>query len=1181
MNKLLPSVKSLITLAALLCFLFQASAASAQKVSLSVRNATVKAAIERLQKDYGYSFVIKTKDADVNKKITLDVKNEEIGAVVGKMFAGQNVVSSVEGKMIAIMSVPAKRDAAARASANAVVKGVVKDSAGNPITGATVIVDGTTIGATTDLDGSFSVRIGARTDVRLIVSYLGLKTREVAVDDPARFYEVRLENDNMALDEVVVVGYGTQRRSLVTNAISQFKPTEENMRSVMSPSELLQGRIAGVSISTSSGNLGSAEKMSIRGSSSLSASNEPLYVIDGYPASEDVFINPNDIESIDILKDAASAAIYGSRGASGVVLITTKRGKEGEAAKVSYDFSYGIQQLDHKVDLLNAVQFRDLLIDARNNSYRLRATAAGVSWSPYDDNTVRAAKGFSLAEVGIPSMFYDFTTRTPVTPQYDTDWQDELFSNAGIMRHNVSVTGGSKAIKYMASLGYMDQDGIISPSNHNRINARLNLDAQITKRLSVSLSYSMYDAKNRVVQAEGRMINDGVIQSALMYLPNLPAYEENGDYARSAMIKMKTEWGMNFPENPLAIAHELDIQEKMSRHNLNVNVVYEFIPDLKLSARLGQQWYNYRYFYYRPMSIGRDAAVAYSDALKPYNIARTTSTYDVDRLGEFMLSYKKEFGRHHFDALAGYTLQKKTYDRLGVEATGFADDRIHEVTAHGSEATDVQLYDTRKAGWAMMSFLTRVNYAFDDRYTLTASFRADGSSRFGVDSRWGYFPSVSAGWTLSNEPFLKDALERVASIRLRASWGKSGNNDIGNYASIASISTGSYAFGNTPVSTTYEGSFADAALGWETTTQTNIGIDLGFLGGRLNVIGNYYNSISSDILYDYPISSISGATATKTNLGTAKIRNRGFDFQVDARVLTGKVNWNVSANVSVNRNKVVSMGGLDDIISTTERSVGSHITKEGYPIGSFYGYNAIGIMSKADYANALLDREVYLKNGNKFPEGYELKGPAVSSYSLDALSYGNAIWEDVNGDGLITTDDKTIIGDAYPDFTGGFSTNLSWKGLDFSASFVYSYGGEVINFQDYYLYNMEGSGNQYAIVADRYISDEQPGRNNVPIASRISTPNTSLKLSSYYVEDASFFRCANITLGYTLPKRWMSKLHVSSCRVYFSGDNLFTITPYRGYNPEVSYKSSNLMPGFDWGCYPLARIYSLGLNLTF
>lgn len=414
MNKLLPSVKSLITLAALLCFLFQASAASAQKVSLSVRNATVKAAIERLQKDYGYSFVIKTKDADVNKKITLDVKNEEIGAVVGKMFAGQNVVSSVEGKMIAIMSAPAKRDAAARASANAVVKGVVKDSAGNPITGATVIVDGTTIGATTDLDGSFSVRIGARTDVRLIVSYLGLKTREVAVDDPARFYEVRLENDNMALDEVVVVGYGTQRRSLVTNAISQFKPTEENMRSVMSPSELLQGRIAGVSISTSSGNLGSAEKMSIRGSSSLSASNEPLYVIDGIPLSNNsaslysfgenmsslATLNLTDIESIEVLKDAASAAIYGSRATNGVVLITTKQGREGKSeVKVNYGFSITQFPNTGRREYVGSKQYVEVFNEGVDNYNR--------------------QNGFTVNSSG-----YVKPIRNPYGDMPDTDWLD-------------------------------------------------------------------------------------------------------------------------------------------------------------------------------------------------------------------------------------------------------------------------------------------------------------------------------------------------------------------------------------------------------------------------------------------------------------------------------------------------------------------------------------------------------------------------------------------------------------------------------------------------------------------------------------------------------------------------------------------------------------------------------------
>ena len=1059
------------------------------------------------------------------------------------------------------------------------VTGTVKDQAGQPVAGATILVQGSTAGTTSNADGSYVIAVPAQGTLQ--VSFIGYQSQQIPVGDKTRI-DIVLKEDAKAIDDVIVVAFGTAKKEAFTGSATVLKSDDIAKTQQSNVAQALAGKVAGVQLTNTSGQPGKSPEIRIRGFSSLNAGNSPLWIVDGMPYSGDLNnLNPSDVESMTVLKDAASAAIYGSRGASGVVLITTKRGKDGEAAKVSYDFSYGIQQLDHKVDLLNSTQFRDLLIDARNNSYRLRATAAGVSWSPYDDNTIRAAKGFSLAEVGIHPMFYDFTTRTPVTPQYDTDWQDELFSNAGIMRHNVSVIGGTKAIKYMASVGYMDQDGIIAPSNHNRINARINLDAQITKRLTASISYSMYDAKNTVVQAEGRMINDGVIQSALMYLPNLPAYEENGDYARSAMIRMKTDWGMNFPENPLAIANELDINEKMSRHNLNLNLVYEFLPDLKLSARLGQQWYNYRYFYYRPMSIGRDAAPAYSEELRSSNIARTTSTYDVDRLGEFTLSYKKKIGRHHIDALAGYTLQKKTYDRLGVEATGFADDRIHEVTGHGSNASDISLYSTRKAAWAMMSFLTRVNYSFDDRYTLTGSFRADGSSRFGIDSRWGYFPSVSAGWTLSNEPFLKDALKDVASIRLRASWGKSGNNDIGNYASLAGISSGSYAFGQTPVSTTYEGSFTDAALGWETTRQTNVGIDLGFFNGRLNVIGNWYNSISTDILYKYPISSISGATSTTTNMSGAKIRNRGFDVQLDARLLTGKVNWNFSTNISVNRNKVVSMGGLDDIISTTERSVGSHITKEGKPIGSFYGYQAVGIMSKADYANALLDRDVYIKNGNKFPEGYQLKGPAVASYALDNLSYGNAIWKDANGDGVITTDDKTIIGDAYPDFTGGFSTSLSWNGLDFSASFAYSYGGEVINFQDYYLYNMEGSGNQYSIVADRYISDAQPGRNNVPIASRISTTNTSLKLSSYYVEDASFFRCANITLGYTLPKRWTSKLHITSCRVYVSGDNLFTITPYRGYNPEVSYKSSNMMPGFDWGCYPLSRIYSVGLNLTF
>ena len=581
-----PSVRRLVVSLVLMLLATLPAAAQNKKITVDLDNVPVREFIKTVESQSGYTFAYNNSEIDLTRRVSVKAADENVVDVVIRALSAQNLTARMEGSRIVVSRKPAAaRVQTAQPVRGGVVTGTVKTISGEPVIGASVIVLETNRGNVTGLEGDFSVE--ATPGQTLSVSFLGYNTQQIKVGSQTSF-DITLTEDSKQISEVLVVGYTPMRKSDFTGSIASVKASE---LSATTPTvgQSLVGKVAGVEVHQTSGAPGDGVTIRVRGVNSLSASSAPLYVIDGYPASEDVFINPNDIESIDILKDAASAAIYGSRGASGVVLITTKRGKDGEAAKVSYDFSYGIQQLDHKVDLLNSTQFRDLLIDARNNSYRLRATAAGVSWSPYDDNTIRAAKGFSLAEVGIHPMCYDFTTRTPVTPQYDTDWQDELFSNAGIMRHNVSVIGGTKAIKYMASVGYMDQDGIIAPSNHNRINARINLDAQITKHLTASISYSMYDAKNTVVQAEGRMINDGVIQSALMYLPNLPAYEENGDYARSAMIRMKTDWGMNFPENPLAIANELDINEKMSRHNLNLNLVYEFLPDLKLSARLGQQ----------------------------------------------------------------------------------------------------------------------------------------------------------------------------------------------------------------------------------------------------------------------------------------------------------------------------------------------------------------------------------------------------------------------------------------------------------------------------------------------------------------------------------------------------------------------------------------------------------------
>ena len=581
-----PSVRRLVVSLVLMLLAALPAAAQNKKITVDLDNVPVREFIKTVESQSGYTFAYNNSEIDLTRRVSVKAADENVVDVVIRALSAQNLTARMEGSRIVVSRKPAAaRVQTAQPVRGGVVTGTVKTISGEPVIGASVIVLETNRGNVTGLEGDFSVE--ATPGQTLSVSFLGYNTQQIKVGSQTSF-DITLTEDSKQISEVLVVGYTPMRKSDFTGSIASVKASE---LSATTPTvgQSLVGKVAGVEVHQTSGAPGDGVTIRVRGVNSLSASSAPLYVIDGYPASEDVFINPNDIESIDILKDAASAAIYGSRGASGVVLITTKRGKDGEAAKVSYDFSYGIQQLDHKVDLLNSTQFRDLLIDARNNSYRLRATAAGVSWSPYDDNTIRAAKGFSLAEVAIHPMCYDFTTRTPVTPQYDTDWQDELFSNAGIMRHNVSVIGGTKAIKYMASVGYMDQDGIIAPSNHNRINARINLDAQITKHLTASISYSMYDAKNTVVQAEGRMINDGVIQSALMYLPNLPAYEENGDYARSAMIRMKTDWGMNFPENPLAIANELDINEKMSRHNLNLNLVYEFLPDLKLSARLGQQ----------------------------------------------------------------------------------------------------------------------------------------------------------------------------------------------------------------------------------------------------------------------------------------------------------------------------------------------------------------------------------------------------------------------------------------------------------------------------------------------------------------------------------------------------------------------------------------------------------------
>ena len=1164
--------KILTILLAALFFATSAAAQNRRPVTIDVKDATVESVISTLKSQYGFSFVMRSDEVDLTRRVTISLKQRPVEEVLEALFRGQPVNIEFSGQNVIRISRKAPEPVVQQP-----VSGRVLDENRQPVIGASVVVPGTTTGASTDLEGRFTITPGPSRTLR--VSYIGYATQEVTVSAAQTSVEIVLRPAENDIENVIVVGYTPMRKSDFTGAIASVKSSELSATTA-TVGQSLAGRVAGVEVRQTSGAPGDGVQIRIRGVNSFSASSSPLYVVDGYPASEDVYINPGDIESIDILKDAASAAIYGSRGASGVVLITTKRGST-QKTRVSYEFTIGMQQVERKLDLLNATQFRDLLIEARNNSYRTKATAAGVAWSPFDDNSVRTAKGFTLSEVGIPGDFFDFTTGQPVAPAYNTDWQDAIFSNAMTMRHNVQVSGGKDFLTYMVSIGRLSQEGIISPSDHARTNMRVNLDAKVTKKITLQTNFSLYDVKNREVQAAGRWINDGVIQSAMMMIPGSPVYNADGSYATGYMVGLSADgWGINGAENPVALANELDIRSKSQRTSVNASVNYEVIEGLNLKANLGMQFYNYRYNYYRPRSIGRNSDLANSTGIETYVKAQSQFDQDVDRLGEFTANYKKDFGRHRLDFLAGYTMQKKTYDREKIEATGMADDRIHEITAHGAAASDVTISSsTRKAAWTMMSYLARINYAFDDRYVLTGTFRADGSSKFGPDNRWGYFPSVSAGWTLSNEPWLKSFFGSDTGLKLRASWGLSGNNDIGNYEHLAVLDNGGYAEGATPGAAYWESSFTDGMLGWETTSQVNVGVDLSLLGGRLNLIANFYNSRTRDLLYTQPVSGISGSTSVVTNVDGALLRNRGVDLQIDARILTGKVKWNASGNISFNRNKVLSLGALEDIYSVGERSVTSYVTRVGLPIGSFFGYKVGGILSEADMVNIREDARYYDATTKTFPEGYRMKGPAVPSYN--AAEAGDVRWSDTNGDGVIDESDRTVLGNAYPKFTAGFNTSVEWKNFDLGIVLTGSYGASVINFQKYYLYNMEGSNNQLVSALDRYHSDADPGRNNVFRAARHSTTNVSQRISSQFVDDASYLRISNISLGYTFPQKVISKLRLQGLRIYASVDNVWTFTDYEGYNPEVSYKSSNLLPGFDWGCYPLARTYSLGVRVTF
>ncbi|MCD8540944.1 MAG: TonB-dependent receptor [Leadbetterella sp.] len=1053
------------------------------------------------------------------------------------------------------------------------VKGKVTEAAtGQPLAGVTAQVKGTAVAAMTDTDGEFALNVPANAS-SLIISFIGFKTVEVPVSATVN---VALESDIQALQEVVVVGYQTMRKSDITGAIASVKSGELNL-STPTVGQALVGKVAGVQISQVSGAPYNTTKIRVRGTSSINASSDPLYVIDGYPSNGDLFLNMEDIESIEVLKDAASAAIYGSRASGGVVLITTKRGKEGRTS-VTYDYQFGINQLARKVDVLNAEQFFDLFVDAHNKTYKDLMTTQGKAWSDEymrDDNVTRTTRtnNVNANTIRIPDFMYDFATGTIKKPEYDTDWQDELYRNAGNHRHNLSVAGGRNGVRYAVSGGYQDQQGIMLHTDMVKYNLRSNIDIDLSKKITIGANLAYTDTKGNEV-TEGRFHQSPVL-TALIYAPFLPAYTEDGTPAQYGMSALSSEYAFQSDiENPLAYTKMVKNFRKTTRATYNVYGQYKIIEPLVAKLSFGTYNYTNNWEYYRPTSITSGVNPPYSTQAITAANAQNTRTDERDYLTELTLNFNKRISDFNLSGVVGASTQSHITDVIAVTANGFTDDKVPYITGGGSDAANFSRGgSTGITQHAMASGFGRMNVNYLDRYHITASFRGDGSSLFGPKNRWAYFPSISGGWTISDELFYKNLVGERTSLKFRASWGISGNNGIGTYNYQQVMGKTGVVIGNAVQTAMYPGAFRDDKLGWESTSQTNIGLDLGLFKGRLQVIANYYDSYTYNLLFSKSITALSGSTSMLTNLPDSKINNRGFDFQLDGLVVSAKdYEVRASGNISVNRNKVLDLGGASTILSRgAERGYDTHITMEGQPIGMFYGYKVAGMVKTQEEANAI----------NNSPDVHD-DIPARSAAQSTKIQPGDLYFEDTNKDGIVNDLDKAIIGSPHPDFIYAVSLSGRYKKFDISVSGNGTQGNMVLDGQNYYNLNMEGSGNQYADVDQRYRTPENPGNGEIYRAARGGTQSNSTRLSTFYLNDGSFFRITNVTLGYNWNTAKLTHNTISNIRIYVSSDNLFTTQKYRGYNPEVDYgNGANLTPGVDYGKYPLMRSFNAGLKVQF
>lgn len=1096
-------------------------------INVSVKNISLRDALRQIEKASEKRIFMSDDIPVLNRKVNAEIKNRSFEEAMHDVLGntGLTFQELENGSIIIIEEV-------SLAQKSVSISGYVRDSRTKEILpGVTVVEKGTSKGTVTNEKGLYKITI-PDTKSTLIFSFIGYKSEEVAVTDK-KTVNVDLKEDVHSLDEVVILGYGQIAKSDLTGAVSSVKTENTTEKAVSSVEQMLQGQVSGVQITSNSGGTGSGITFNIRGITSVTGSNQPLIVLDGYPIDSDngsakmsgssqsgwladnledntlSNLNPNDIASIEILKDASATAIYGSRGANGVVLITTKRGQSGRN-KIEYSYRYDMSEVPKKIEVLNTADF----IACRNEGY--------------------------MNQTGSPDPNYDTQFKIDNATQINTNWQDLIFKTSISQNHQLNFSGGDQKMRYAMTLGYYEQEGVIKNSHFERGSIRFNFDREFSKKFKFGMNFNGVMSTNKAAMQAASSLSpsQSVIVGALRSRPTLSPLTED------ELIDQ------NLDGNPLTLIELSHDINKTSKVLLNLFGEYTILPGLSAIVRGGlERTYVHRDFYHpRGTTLGNvQGGYAYSGDIDNMNYST-----------EYTLNLNQTFNKiHKFNTVVGYQWQHWLNKRQAINALNFPNDNLLFYNLNVAGSFNAPFTNTSESGLA--SYFGRVNYSLDSKYMITFTGRADGSTRLAEGNKWHFFPALALGWNAHNEKFLSD-IDFLSQFKLRSSYGLSGNQSIGIGATKSTLTSDAAVINQAIVTAYRPGNMPDENLGWETTTQFNVGTDISFFNNRLRFSFEYYRKVTEDMLISLSLPPSATFTSYSTNFGS--IENNGYEFDLGFSALTGNFTWDISGNLSINRNKVLDLGNLTALYGSPFNAVGSqslHIAKVGYPLGSFYGYRITGIYQTQEEVDA----------DNALTSDVALREPGLFKYA------------NLNNDNVINDDDREIIGNPFPDFVFGISNDFSWKNFTLSVLIQGSIGQDLINASRYYLDALSVT-TLNSNVSKRAYENRWSGPGSTNKYPKVTTSGAGFynRFSDFIVEDASYVRLKNITLSYIFPKRLIR--FAESVKVFATATNLLTITNYSGYDPEVNSRAGRgMMPGIDSGAIPQYKTLSGGVNVNF